>query len=149
MNIQTRIEYAYLPLSTGVADRPVARSVSLAVDADVLSNSILGFVALQALMINGYKFSARSHDRADVGRGRIPPSFQRTFLILRRMQYESFIKESQGPAPLKKQPLRCLTTFQKAQRLPLVRQPAIGRRWTQLTRLTTPRRATGLGPTKP
>ncbi|MGP4957393.1 S8 family peptidase [Pseudomonas helleri] len=47
-------------------------ALRVAVGADVLSNSVFDPVTLQALMINGSEFSARSHSRADVGWGRIP-----------------------------------------------------------------------------
>lgn len=47
-------------------------TLRVAVGADVISGSVFDPVTLQALMINGAEFSARSHDRSDVGWGRAP-----------------------------------------------------------------------------
>ena len=58
----------------GVAGTSFASPLALrvAVGADTLSSSVFEPVTLQALMINGSEFSARSHSRADVGWGRLP-----------------------------------------------------------------------------
>lgn len=47
-------------------------ALRVAVGADVLSGSVFEPITLQALMINGTDFSARSHSRSDVGWGRVP-----------------------------------------------------------------------------
>ncbi|KAL0630292.1 hypothetical protein Q9L58_010861, partial [Maublancomyces gigas] len=57
----------------GVAGTSFASPLALrvAVGADALSSSVFEPITLQALMINGSEFSARSHKRADVGWGRL------------------------------------------------------------------------------
>lgn len=47
-------------------------TLRVAAGVDVLSRSVFNPITLQALLVNACQFSSRSHDRAEVGWGRVP-----------------------------------------------------------------------------